>query len=96
MSSTHCVNKDRDIYCLVSGIVYIKDHLLLRPTKYIVGLWSVQNSRIDATMRLFCWVFLLVFWVFFLKTLFYLLDYFSTVLKRPSMKLAGASMPFCK
>ena len=24
------------------------------------------------------------------------MDYFNTVLKRPSMKLAGTSMPFCK
>ena len=32
----------------------------------------------------------------FFKTLLYLMDYFNTVLKGPSIKLAGTSMPFCK
>ena len=42
--------------------------------------------------------FLGVFFVLFfcLKTLLYLMDCFNTVLKRPSMKLAGTSMPFFK
>ena len=34
--------------------------------------------------------------IYFFKSLLYLMDYFNTVLKRPSMKLAGTSMPFCK
>ena len=61
---------------------------MLGQTKFIVGLWSDQSSRIDAGMRFF--------FLFFFKTLLYLMNYFNTVLKRPSMKLAGTSMPFCK
>ena len=55
---------------------------------YIVGLWSDQSSRIAAVMRVF------YYYLIFLKTLLYLMDYFNTVLKRPSMKLAGTSIPF--
>ena len=62
--------------------------MAIRPKKYIVDLWSDQSSRIDAAM----WVFLFCFF----KTLLYLMEYFNAVLKRPSMKLAGTSMPFCK
>ena len=59
----------------------------IRPKKYIVGLLSDQSSTFEATMWFFCFVF---------QTLLYLMDYFNNVLKRPSMKLAGTSMPFCK
>ena len=63
--------------------------------KCIVGLRSDQSSRIDAAMRSFVVVDCLFFFIFF-KTLFYLMDYFNTVLNRPSVKLDGTSMPFCK
>ena len=49
----------------------------------IVGLWSDQSSRTDAVMH-FLFIFYL-FFIYFFKTLLYLMDYFNTVLKRPSM-----------